>query len=255
MTNLPGAAAALQRVRREAPLLGVGLHLNLTEGAPLAPSAQVTPLLDGDGTLGRSLARLSAGATLSAAVRRAAAAELEAQAAWARDHGISATHVDGHKHVHLHPAIFPLVMEIARRHGIPAVRTTAELRLADVRRFLPLEWSPLHRLLQRGRALVQRRWGHLAQRTLAGSGLRTTDWFFGARATGGISPELIALLTARAPAGTGELMVHVGLPDDPCPRPTRLARSRPRELAAVTNTALREAFAASSCELITYREL
>jgi len=273
MANLEGAAEALARARQEAPGLAVGLHLNLTEGRPLAPPGEVATLLDREGRLMPSLATLYRRLRLSGGARRAAARELEAQVRWALDHGLRPSHLDSHKHVHQVPPLLPLVIDLARRHGIAAVRTTAELAVPGVARFLPARrnlaggspgWSAAARVRQAALARIARRWGRRARRIVRGAGLATTDWFFGVRATGGISAELLEHLLCCAPEGTGELMVHPG-EAEPAPagqyarpywaRPTRLAASRPLELAAVCDLRVRLAADAHGWTRATFKDL
>jgi predicted glycoside hydrolase/deacetylase ChbG (UPF0249 family) len=253
MTNLPGAAEALERARREAPNLAIGVHLNLLEGEPLAPRSDVAALLDGEGRLPSSLGALLRRLSFSAAAVAAAGKEMEAQVRWARDHGIEPSHLDGHKHVHLYPALRPAVIALARRHGIRAIRTTAELRLADLGQWLP--WGVVDGLKQAIRAGIGRRWGLAGQKAAGEAGLATTDWFFGIRATGAVSAEIIVHLLKNAPEGTGELMVHPGLPDVKRPRGGRLTESRPRELAAVCDERVRRAAADLGWTWATYKDL
>ncbi|MCX5673371.1 MAG: ChbG/HpnK family deacetylase [Planctomycetota bacterium] len=255
MANLEGAAEALARARQEAPGLIIGLHLNLTEGRPLAPPGEVAPLLDREGRLMPSLATLYRTIQVSGGARRAAARELEAQVRWALDHGLRPSHLDSHKHVHQVPPLLPLVIDLARRHGIAAVRTTAELALPDIARFLPPGWSAAARVRQGVLVRIARRWGRRARRIVRGSGLATTDWFFGVRATGGISAELLEHLLRRAPEGTGELMVHPGEAEPNPARPTRLAASRPLELAAVCDPRVRLAADAHGWTRATFKDL
>jgi predicted glycoside hydrolase/deacetylase ChbG (UPF0249 family) len=240
MANLPGAGAALERARREAPRLGIGLHLNLTEGRPLSGDA-AAPLVDATGEFRGSLTALNRAARQSEEVRQAIAREWEAQAAWARDHGLAPTHLDSHKHVHLQPAILPIAVDLARRHRIGAIRTTVEIPVPHLYHFLPDEWSLKDHLRQWLLGRVARRWGRAAQAAVRAAGLKTTDWFFGVRATGGVSAWLLRQLLEHAPEGAGEVMVHPGLPGPEGGRPTRLRASRPLELEAVCDPAVRRA--------------
>ena len=252
--NLPGAAEALERARREAPRLGIGLHLNLVEGRPLTGDA-AAPLTQADGQFIGSLMTVVRLIRTSEAARLAAAREWEAQILWARDHGLRPTHLDGHKHVHLAPAILPIAIELARKHGIPAIRTTAEWRPAGIARMLPREWGVRDRLRQLLLAWVGRRWGVAGRRAVRQAGLATTDWFFGVRATGGISAELIEYVLRNAPEGTGELMVHPGEAEASPARPTRIDESRPKELAALCDVRCRRAAEENGWTLIPYEGL
>jgi len=255
MTNLAGAEAALARAREEAPNLGIGIHLNLTEGGPLAPRDEAAPLAGPDGRFAFSLAGLFRAARDSQDVRWAIARELEAQIAWAEPHGLVPSHIDGHKHVHMHPAILPLAIDLARAHGIPAMRTTPEWRLPGIAGLLPRGWGAVDCLRQWLLERVARRWGRAAQTAARQAGLATADWFFGARATGGISAELLEQVLRQAPEGTGEIMVHPGLPEAAPQRPTRLGESRPRELAALCDPRVRRAAEEAGWTWATYKDL
>ena len=95
--------------------LGVGLHVNLTLGAPLTRGRS---LVDGDGRFVRDARRAAARVTV-ADVR----AEIEAQA----ERFQSAlkrrpTHLDTHHHVGLHPPVRDVVLDVARGLGV-AVRS------------------------------------------------------------------------------------------------------------------------------------
>ena len=254
MANLPGAAEALERARREAPGLGIGLHLNLTEGRPLTGDSAAS-LTDPQGRFIGALITVVRLVRTSEAARRAAESEWEAQIAWARDRDLRPTHLDGHKHVHLAPALLPIAISLARKYGIPAIRTTAEWRPAGIAKMLPREWGVRDRLRQLLLAWVGRRWGVAGRRAVRQAGLATTDWFFGVRATGGVSADMIDWLLRHAPEGIGELMVHPGLPEVPPARPGRLADSRPRELAALCDERVRRAAAEGGWELVTFKDV
>ena len=253
MTNLPGAAEALDQARRAG--LGVGVHLNLTEGEPLSPPGEVAPIVDSSGRFQRSLPLLFCRAWWSGAARRAIGRELGAQVARALDVGLEPTHLDSHKHVHLHPAILPLVIEVARRHGIRAVRTTVEAPLRGLSAHVPAHWGLWARLRQRANALTALRWGRRAQAAIRRAGLATTDWFAGVRLTGGLTAGFLCCLLEQAPEGTLELMAHPGLAEPGPARPTRLGESRPRELAALCDPQVREAAQRLHWDLVTYRDI
>jgi predicted glycoside hydrolase/deacetylase ChbG (UPF0249 family) len=87
------------------------------------------------------------------------------------------------------------------------------------------------------------------------AGLATTDWFFGVQATGAVTAEILELVLAAAPEGTGEIMVHPGLAEGPGGRPTRLGASRPKELAATCDERVRAAGTAGGVTWISYKDL
>jgi predicted glycoside hydrolase/deacetylase ChbG (UPF0249 family) len=123
VTTAPGwphAAATLARAR--APL-ELGLHFNLSEGAPLSRELGAHwPALPG-------LARLLALVTLRRLPLAAIGAEFRAQVdAFAAALGGRPAFIDGHQHVHALPGIRPLILDaIAGWAEAPAVRNTGRL--------------------------------------------------------------------------------------------------------------------------------
>lgn len=102
-------AAALSR---DLPELGVGMHFVLTLGAPLT----AMPGLTRDGLLGKWIWGL---AEQDALPLEEIARELDCQFNRFVDlFGCLPTHIDSHHHVHMIPAIFPLVADYASRKGV-----------------------------------------------------------------------------------------------------------------------------------------
>lgn len=114
------------QLSREVPELGVGLHFVLTLGQPLSPM----PGLMRDGQLGKWIWEM---AEQTALPLDEIARELDCQFNRFVDvFGREPTHIDSHHHVHMIPAIFPLVAEFAQRKGV-AMRLDREVReLPDV---------------------------------------------------------------------------------------------------------------------------
>jgi chitin disaccharide deacetylase len=90
---------------RQMPRLGIGVHLNLSEGMPVSPAPRIPSLLSAHGRLHLTPGRL----WKAIAMRRVSLAdvetELRAQIAKIHRAGILPTHFDGHKHVHILPRI------------------------------------------------------------------------------------------------------------------------------------------------------
>ena len=111
---------------RAAGGLGVGVHLNLTDGAPVTGRESVTSLLNKQGEFAGGpesllLRRASRGLLLKEVER-----EWNAQIQKVRDAGIEPTHLDGHKHVHMLPGLFEIALRLAKWHGIGAIRVSLE---------------------------------------------------------------------------------------------------------------------------------
>lgn len=212
------------RQARAIPTLGVGLHLNLLVGAPLAPVPSLT-----DARSGRFL-------PLATIVRRALSgriddgevtAECEAQLAALRDAGVRCTHIDSHRHVHALPVIRRAVAAVAAGLGLP-LRRPVESHLSaagGVR-------SQIHR------ALIGASW----RVSSAGAArTRAPDHFIGVSMQG--SPRFARHFAAAIDglsSGTTEIMVHPGRVDDALGQVDGYTWQRETELAALLSPELRE---------------
>ena len=230
MPNLPSAEDALTRAAI-CPNLGLGLHLTLTAGRPLSPPEHVPTLVDPEGrfhVLGTLLGRLSLGQVHADDLTR----ELEAQVAWALKRGVRPSHLDSHHHVHVHPRVAPVVIRLAREHGIGWVRC-------------PVEGGPSPALLglapkDAARTVAISTFGLMTRVLVRRAGLRTTRQFRGIGLGMGFSRTGLLDTIHRLPPGLTELMTHPGIPDEELARLTVFAEGRDRELAALTAPAARE---------------
>jgi len=125
MVTAPAAADAVARAR-QLKSLRVGLHLVLIDGFPVLPPEQLGGLVQPDGRFDDN--PLCAGLRFfrMPGVRRRLAAEIRAQFEAFRATGLALDHVNAHKHMHLHPTVARLVVEIGRDYGMRAVRLPAE---------------------------------------------------------------------------------------------------------------------------------
>ncbi len=238
---------------RSAPGLGVGVHLNLSDGPPVAERETITSLLNDDGEF--------AGGPESLLLRRVrrglALAEVEtewdAQIQKVRDAGIAPTHLDGHKHVHMLPGLFEIALKLAKRHGIGAIRVSLE---ASSLRAALSSGKKQHAavLLKQG---VQARGLKLlardAREQAGRAGISTADYFCGIAQTGELTREGVAQFVKSLPDGTTELMCHPGYADVALQKTqTRLQDSRQTELQILTDTGIRNLVASLGIRLIDY---
>jgi predicted glycoside hydrolase/deacetylase ChbG (UPF0249 family) len=179
---------------KEQPTLGIGVHLTLTEGPPVA--ANIDTLLGPDGKLPLSnqpFVRALIGARFP---YTAIQTEFQAQVKKVVDAGITPTHIDGHKYIHLLPGISAIAAEIAQQHGIPVMRVPR--RIAD-------KPSRVGRLP--GAALLMML-GTLAYRAARHAGLRTSDRMLGFVDTGRLDQATLQRLLATLRPGVTELLCH-----------------------------------------------
>jgi hopanoid biosynthesis associated protein HpnK len=240
----------------EVPRLGVGIHLNLIEGPPVAGPSAVSSLVDRRGLLANSAsslaARIATGRVRLAEVER----ELRAQIERALAAGVRITHLDGHKHAHLAPAVFDVVVGLAVEYGIRGVRCAVESRpdLAAALRANRTARLRLGRQHLAGRVLSA-----LAahnRRKLRKAGLRTPARILGITQTGFLCPELLERMLRSLDDAPSELMCHPGYVDDALlSERTRLTASRELELEALTAPETWAVLDREGIELITYADL
>jgi predicted glycoside hydrolase/deacetylase ChbG (UPF0249 family) len=239
MANMPAAEQAAAS-GRQAERLGVGVHLNLSQGPPL--SREGLALAGADG-------QMHGGFLPACGVRPwllgAAGAECEAQIRWVLDHGIVPTHLDSHKHAHAFPPVFRRVAELARRYHIRFVRWYGE-RLAGG------GWP---RASFRRRVISRVLNGFAVVNARKGSDLRATSGTLGVAHVGRIDRDWLLRAAEAIGPGASEIMTHPGLADASPAYATRLTASRQTELDALCDPAVREAFRQQGITLVHYGQI
>jgi hopanoid biosynthesis associated protein HpnK len=238
----------------ELPGLGVGVHLNLSDGAPIAPAERVKSLLNEDGEFAGGPESLLMRLTTKSLQAKEVEREWDAQIEKVRGAGIRPTHLDGHKHVQMLPGLFGIALRLAKRHGIAAVRVSHEA-------------SPLRTALSdgnegsgvtlkqgvqaRGLKLLARDAREMADR----AGISTADYFCGITQTGVLTKAGVQKLLSSLPEGTTELMCHPGYADEELRKShTRLQESRQTELEILTDKTIRKSVAELGIRLINYEQ-
>jgi len=214
MVNRPMTPDTLEALRDSG--LGVGLHLNLTLGAPVSDPTRVSSLLDPEGRFVRDPAEVAARAR-----PEEARLELGNQIDAFRERlGRFPTHLDSHHHVLAHEALLPLLFFFARALKVP-------LRAQDDR--------------VRAAARQER--------------LRTPDHFFGASGPEPCWTRDHVLASLQAlPAGVSEFMTHPGYYDDDLAY-SRYGRQRDEEVAGLTDPAARDLIAREGIRLAHFGAL
>ncbi|MGC5698726.1 ChbG/HpnK family deacetylase [Pseudomonas sp. NFXW11] len=118
MANMPAFADAC-RLAREHGLRGrIGLHFNLTHGAPLSPGmGQQRQFCNAQGEFELNLPRSQL--SLKPATAEAVRQELLAQWRSCLDQGLRPSHIDSHQHVHNLWPIAAIVARFAAEQGVP----------------------------------------------------------------------------------------------------------------------------------------
>ncbi len=248
LANAPGFTEAVA-LARGAPGLGVGVHLNLTRGRAVSPAAAVPSLLRGDGAFAHAPGGLALGLLRHQVALEDIRREWEAQIARVREAGITPTHLDGEKHVHLHPALLRVAIGLARAHGIGALRAGAEPGL--LARLAPAnpQWY---------KCLVLAVLGRRARRRAAAAGQRAPDRVLGVLDAGRLDGDRLGRLLGRIGDGVTELICHPGYDSEELRRLVAdtgggyLLRAREAEVRALAAPGLRRALREREIALIHY---
>ncbi len=192
MVSGPAAADA---VARTTPRLAVGLHLVVIEGTPTLPPAAVPDLVDAAGRFPSDQLRLGVDYFFQPRVRRQLAAEIRAQFEAFRATGLVLDHANAHKHMHLHPTVGRMMIDIGREYGLRAVRVPAEPA-----------WPGGAAQGLGDHAL--RAWCGLLRRQVLRAGMLTNDRIAGLGWTGRMTLVRTQRVLDRLPEGLTEMYFH-----------------------------------------------
>jgi len=240
LANMPALDDAIRALCGAASTLGVGVHVNLVQGRPLA---SVRTLVDARTGAFHALPALVARAIMGRIDPDEVGAECEAQIAAVRAAGVTVTHVDSHMHTHAVPALWHPIAAAAVRAGVPAMRWPAE----------SIRYTPLDAPRLVTNVLVAVSWAAIRR---TASPLRYPDRFIGISLMGGrdVERNMLRALDNLAP-GTTELMVHPGYSDIELRSMDDYTWQREKELAALTSEPVRERLQRGDIELIHFGAL
>ena len=210
MVSAPAAADAVRRART-LPRLRVGLHLTLADGRAELPHETIPDLIDASGRFGhagdgsgdtpRGLAREGWRWFARPAIRRELAAEIRAQFRAFERTGLLLDHVNAHKHLHLHPTVLALILEIGREFGMRAVRLPSEPRW-----FARQAGGGAIATALAAAGLAP--WLALMRRRLGAAGIEHNDQVFGIAASGAMNEGALLAILERLPPGATEIYLH-----------------------------------------------
>ncbi len=239
---------AVARARRM-PTLRVGLHVVLVRGRPALPPEQIPDLVDEDGRLSTRLVAAGFAFFFKRKVRAQLRAEIEAQFRRFRDTGLTLDHVNAHNHIHFHPTVLGLILDVGRAFGVPAVRVPYEPFLASWR---ATREAPVGRLLSAVSywpltALMRRR---LRRARVAGN-----DYVFGLNDSGRVDRARLLGYLAHLPDGVSEIYCHPATRRWPEMEPEMAGYAVADELAALTDPAVRARLRQGDIAPVAFGEL
>jgi chitin disaccharide deacetylase len=248
MAAAPRTQVAM-RLARELPDLCLGVHLTIIQGRAVLPPKHLPHLVNPQGFFSNDPVatgwRYFRQSDVLPEIRR----ELAAQIELVQRAGLTVWHLNSHLNLHLHPSIFPIVVDLAREYGIPAVRLARE----DWRTTLALAPDgPLPKIAQ---GLIFALLARRAERIARAAGLIFNDHLFGLLNDGRMTEAYLLGLVPRLQAGVTEIYCHPGLFADPELVRWAPGYRRQEELAALLSPRLKVTLAATGVKITDFREL
>lgn len=228
------------------PTLAVGLHAVMMDGPSVLGHAALPHITDSSGRFPADPYGLGIRYQFSATARAELTRELEAQFERFAATGLPLAHADGHYHMHMHPAVFPIFLRLAETFG------ASGLRLPNDDLLLALGYDPSRRMLKvlwHVYYAALRRWG---RKHAAESALARADRVYGLYQTGRLSESYLLYLLERIPAHVhvAEIYGHPSEQDL-----GEAGGPNPGDLAALLSPRVRERIEQSGHRLISYRDL
>jgi chitin disaccharide deacetylase len=236
MVNGEAAAEAVE-IAHQNPELGIGLHLTLVCGRSTLPASCIPTLVTPAGDFSDDPVRTGMNYYFRRSLQPQLQAEMVAQVKKFAETGLRMDHLNGHLNLHLHPAVFDILMRQAQSLGLRHLRLTRDPLALDLQ-------------LSRGRwgyrlshALIFGLLSRWAEPRLLRQNIRHTAHVFGLLQTGCISEAYLLKLLPRLPDGDAELYAH------PC-----LDKAK-AEAEALLSPRVRRLVQDHSIQLIRYQDL
>jgi len=135
IANGPDVEEACQQVKAH-PDCSYGVHLNLTEFAPLTGSVNLDPLLNRDGHFdGEIIRQIPVDQDLAVGIYIEFCAQIERLVSL----GVDIGHIDSHLHIHTIPKIFRILKKVQRKFEIRKARLSRNIYAPNERTSLALK--------------------------------------------------------------------------------------------------------------------
>jgi predicted glycoside hydrolase/deacetylase ChbG (UPF0249 family) len=186
---------------------------------------------------------------LRAAGRAQLAREVDAQlGAFART-GLPLAHVDGHLNMHLHPMVLPILLELAPRYGIRAMRVSRESLGAALR------YDRRHAARKCFEGLAFHALAAYATPRLRAAGIAMSDRVYGMHQTGHVDEAYLLQVIVTLPPGVSEIYGHPATRQPAIMAGFQDGYDHAGEVAGLTSARVRAALDRAGVVLTTYRDL
>lgn len=225
-------------IARSNPKLGVGLHLTLLFDRPALPPDSIPDLVDENGMLKKTPVSSGFNCFFKKRLKSQLESEIKAQIEKFKATGLKLDHINGHLHFNMHPVVFNILLENAKRWGINAMRLMREPLIINLQ-------IARGRLLGRiAEALTFYCLSKWCESKLKSAGIKYPERVFGLLQNRNVDSEYLKKLIQRLPCGVSEIYSH----------PSTEAQFA-RELEALVNPEVRKIICEREIKLITYQEI
>ncbi len=230
------------------PRLAVGLHLVIVHDKAVLPQSQIPHLVDSTGCFRASSLKAGLLYQFNSEARRELVWEIRAQLEKFRQTGLELSHVDGHRHLHIHPVVLRILVELAFEFNIKAIR-------------LPFEELEFTLGLDRSNLLTKLIWSWIFARLraygeglLKSAGISFTERVYGLLATGQMSEEYLLGLIPQIRADLVEIYSHpaIAIAQEPKNGPHGAGQ---KELDALLSDKVRELLISYGFALTTHNNV
>jgi predicted glycoside hydrolase/deacetylase ChbG (UPF0249 family) len=230
MMNIPTTADDVAIARKEAPNLGLGVHLVLTMGRPISSPEAVPSIVDEHGSFFKYTPLIEHLTTLNMdEVKKEWRAQIET---FIKASGRKPTHIDSHHHSsYFSPYLFRGMLELAKEYDC-AIRfpfTEVSSEIEETAKHVP--------------ALVQE------------FKPRGPDVFFVNFYDKTATKEDLLNIISNVGEGTSEIMCHPGHVDDAFAQESVYNFQRKGELEILTDPSIKQALESQNIKLITFADL
>ncbi len=252
MANMPAAEYACQRMRGFQKL-GVGVHLNLTEGRPILPPDEVPDLIDDKGFFldsMRQCSRLWYGEKIFAQVK----AEFKAQFERSIEMGVQPTHCDSHHGIQKRPIARRALISLFRCYRIPFARTHRSHFWSGDKTSFSCRLKCLFKNAYVGHRIFMRWLNHMSLRN---AGIQTPDRLISSSLLfpNSRDPKTQLLKTLEnLPSGISEIIFHPGYEDNEINEPVEFKNIRVVDFNLACDADVLEAIKENRIKLISFRE-
>jgi hopanoid biosynthesis associated protein HpnK len=236
MVNEPGFDEAV-KLAKENPGLGIGLHLTLICGQAACSPREIPDLVDAHGRFPDNPVRVGLKYFFRKSLAGQLAVEIASQFDKFRSTGLKLDHLNGHLHLHMHPAVFGILIHPGRDFGFRQMRLTRD-SLALSRRMTHGRW--LYRIAH---AAIHAWFSRRAAEPLRRRGIKHAQITFGLLQDSHVDEEFVLKLLPELPPGDSELYSHPSLDEFK------------HELDALVSPSVKEQIARLGIELIRYQDL